>query len=263
MNQDQVKRTLASIRKTSVDFTVILSGKASKKVNGLYKPQTREIILHNKNFSGDNELLYTAIHEYAHHLQFTGEAPPRSARTHTTAFWDLFHTLLAEAEDKELYENPFEGIPEFRTLTREIKEKFISVSGSLMKDLGGLLIRAHELCEKHGTSYTDYVDRVLGIPRASAQTIVKARTMNLDPRVGFENMRSLTGIRDEGRRAAAQEALIAGKSPDMVKAGFSERKKPAGARAALEEERGRLERTLERLRSRLKEIEKKLADMEE
>ena len=82
MNQDQVKEKLLAIEDAPLEFSVIFSGKRSKKVNGLYKPDTREILIHNKNFQGgsggekaqgatataDNLLIYTAIHEYAHHL---------------------------------------------------------------------------------------------------------------------------------------------------------------------------------------------------
>jgi hypothetical protein len=262
MNQDQVKETLLSIREAAQDFTVILSGKKSGRVNGLYKPESREIILHNKNFSNDNELMYTAIHEYAHHIQFSGAGAPTSARTHTTAFWNLFHGLLFEAEEAGAYKNPFEGIAEFRALTAEIKDRFITVNGSLMKELGGLLMKAHELCEKHGTSFTDYLDRVLALPRAGAHAIMKAKSYDLDPRVGFENMRTLAGIRDDGQRAAAQKSLVSGKSPDMVKAGLTAGKKPPDARAALEAERVRLQNTIKRLRSRLSEVEKRLDQME-
>jgi hypothetical protein len=263
MNNDQIKKALLSVRKTPVDFTVILSGKKSRKVNGLYKPETREIILHNKNFSNDTELMYTAIHEYAHHIQFTSPGAPVSVRTHTNAFWNLFHSLLFDAEAGGAYRNPFEDIAEFRTLTREIKEKFIAVSGTLMKDLGALLVRAHELCEAHGTSFSDYIDRVLGLPRVSARAIMKSHTYDLDPRIGFENMRTLAGIRDEGERAAAQRALISGKSPDMAKAGMSAARKPASERAALVEERQRIEKTIQRLRRRLKDIEEKLSGLPE
>jgi hypothetical protein len=261
MNQDQIKLALSSIRTTAVDFTVILTGKKSNKVNGLYKPESREILLHNRNFTTDNELMYTAIHEYAHHIQFTTSATPISVRAHTTAFWSLFHSLLFDAERKGVYVNPFEGIEEFKALTREIKEKFIAVSGALMKDLGKLLIRAHELCDRHGTSFSDYIDRILGLPRVSAQAIMKADTYNLNPRVGFENMRSLAGIRDDGMRNAAQEALLAGKSPDMVKMSYGGKKKPAGAREVLVEERKRIERTIDRLKAKLKEIDKRLDEL--
>ena len=260
MSNEQIKKTLLSLRKTGHDFSVILSGKKSRKVHGLYKPDSREIIIHNRNFKNDNELMYTAIHEYAHHIQFTSSATPVSARTHTTAFWNLLHTLLFEAESKGIYTNPFESIEEFQTLTRRIRDKFLSESGSLMKELGRLLLDAHALCEKHGTSFPDYLDRVLALPRTSAQVIMKAHTLDLDPAVGFENMRSLVSIRDEAVRGKAQQELRDGHSPDMVKARYIGAKPPRGRREALQEERARIEKSIERLKKRLKEIEKRIEE---
>ena len=260
VSNDQIKKILLSLRKTGHDFSVILSGKKSSKVHGLYKPDSREIIIHNKNFKNDNELMYTAIHEYAHHIQFTSSAAPVSARTHTTAFWNLLHTLLFEAEAKGIYTNPFEYIDEFRVLTRRIREKFLSESGSLMKELGKLLIEAHALCEKHGSSFPDYLDRVLALPRTSAQVIMKAHTFDLDPAIGFENMRSLVSIRDETVRDRAQKELRDGHSPDMVKAAHISPKAPRSRKEALQEERTRIEKSIERLKKRLKEIEKRIAE---
>jgi hypothetical protein len=262
VSNDQIKNVLLSLRMSSHDFTVILSGKKSRKVHGLYKPDSREIIIHNKNFTNDNELMYTAIHEYAHHLQFTTSATPISVRTHTTAFWNLLHTLLFEAEEKGIYTNPFESIEEFRSLTRQIRSRFLEGSGTLMKELGKLLVEAHELCEKHGTSYSDYLDRVLALPRTSANVIVKAHTMDLDPRVGFENMRSLVSIRDDRSRGRAQEELRAGHTPDMVKAKYVGTPSPKNARDALQVERERIEKSIERMKKRLKEIEKRIAELE-
>jgi len=258
MNNDQIKATLQALQSTEQDFTVILSGKKSRKVHGLYKPDSREIIIHNRNFTNDNELMYTAIHEYAHHIQFTTSATPISVRTHTTSFWNLFHTLLFEAEEKGIYRNPFEDIEELRELTRRIREKFLAAGGSMMKELGKLLIQANGICAKHGTSFSDYLDRVLSLPRTSAQLIMKAHTLDMDPRVGFENMRSLAAIRDDGERGRAQAELLAGHSPDMVKAKYMERPAPGDPRQALLKERERLERMIERLRKRLKEIEKRI-----
>jgi hypothetical protein len=258
MNNEQIKTTLKNLRPTDHDFTVILSGKRSRKVHGLYKWESREIIIHNRNFTNDNELLYTAIHEYAHHIQFTTSATTPSVRTHTTAFWSLFHTLLFEAEKKGIYINPFERIEELRELTRSIREKFLATSGSMMKELGQLLIQAHGICEKHGTSFTDYLDRVLSLPRTSAQLIMKSHTLNINPRVGFENMRSLAAIRDDGERERAQAELLDGHTPDMVKAKYSVRVVAGDPLRALQQERERLERTIERLRKRLREIEKRI-----
>jgi hypothetical protein len=262
MNNDQIKSALLSLRRTAHDFTVILSGKSSRKVHGLYKPDSREIILHNRNFRNDTELMYTAIHEYAHHLQFTTSPTPVSVRTHTTAFYNLLHTLLFEAEAKGIYANPFDRIGEFQELTREIRRRFLEGGGTLMKEFGRLLVRAHELCETHGASYSDYLDRVLGLPRTSAAAIVKAHTLDLDPRVGFENMRSLASIRDEAARTRAQEELRAGHSPDMVKARYGPSAAPRkDARAVLEAERERLQRSIERMRKRLKEVERRLTEL--
>jgi hypothetical protein len=263
VSNDQIKKVLLSLRKTEHDFTVILSGKKSRKVHGLYKPDSREIIIHNKNFKNDNEMMYTAIHEYAHHIQFTTSLKPISARTHTTAFWNLLHTLLFEAEQKGIYTNPFDSIDEFRELTRRIKEKCLAGSGTLMKELGGLLVEAHGLCEKHGTSYSDYLDRVLALPRTSASVIVRAHTMDLDPEVGFENMRSLTAIRDDRSRGKAQEELKAGHSPDMVKAKYGAARPPKDPREALQAERERLEKGIDRMKKQLKEIEKRLVELGE
>jgi hypothetical protein len=262
VSNDQIRKMLLSLRTTGHDFAVILSGKKSSKVHGLYKPETREIIIHNKNFKNDNEMMYTAIHEYAHHIQFTTSARPVSVRTHTTAFWNLLHTLLFEAEEKGIYKNPFEAIDDFRTLTRQIKEKFLTASGTAMKELGKLLILAQRLCEKHGTSFSDYLDRVLTLPRTSASVIMKAHTLDLDPAVGFENMRTLAAIRDEHARDAAQQELRAGHSPDMVKASYGLARTPKDPREALQAERERLEKGIERMKKQLKEIEKRLRELE-
>ena len=46
MNQTQVKELLLQLKEDVEEFSVIFSGKKSKKVDGLYKPDSREIIIH-------------------------------------------------------------------------------------------------------------------------------------------------------------------------------------------------------------------------
>ena len=98
MDRDTVKEKLLKIEDAPLEFSLIYSGKKSRKVNGLYKPDTREIIIHNRNFeqgaTGDNLLLYTAIHEYAHHLHACSQGGKLSARAHNSEFWAIFHALL-------------------------------------------------------------------------------------------------------------------------------------------------------------------------
>ncbi len=260
MNQDQVKERLLRIRETDEYFTVIFSGKSSKKVDGLYKPGTREIILHSKNFTNDNELMYTAVHEYAHHLQFTSSPLPISIRTHTVQFWSLFHNLLNEAERIGLQENPFENNQEFIELTGKIKEKFLAVNGELMKELGRLLMKAQTLCEKYRTSFTDYLDRVLIMPRSSAATIIKTQAMDLDPRIGFENMRALTRIRDNEVRKQAETAFLDGESPDMVTQKYIMSPFDPDPLERLIREKDRIEKQIGRLQEKVAEIKRRLEE---
>jgi hypothetical protein len=262
VNNEQIKQKLLQIRDTDEYFEVVLSGKKSKKVNGLYKPETRELVLHSQNFHNDDELMYTAIHEYAHHLHFTSSPVPVSARSHTGEFWSLFHGLLYDAERLGLYSNPFEAVEDFDELTRRIREKVLLVNGELMKELGELLIRAQKLCEKHHTSFTDYLDRVLRIPRTSANTIIKTKILDIDPRLGFENMKTLTRISDPYTRKQAENALLEEMSPDMVRREYLRPVKPrhSDPLKQLIAEKNRLERQIQRLRHKLEEISEKLSE---
>ncbi|MDR2020436.1 MAG: hypothetical protein LBQ14_06705 [Treponema sp.] len=260
MNQDQVKKLLLSVEEAPMEFTVIFSGKKSRKVNGLYKPDTREIILHNRNFTDDNLLLYTAIHEYAHHLHACSRGGSLSVRAHTAEFWAIFHGLLEKAEAGNIYKNVFDSSAELKKLTETIREKYLRQNGNLVKELGKALLRAEELCQAAGGRFEDYIDRILRIPRTAARMMVKMYQYDLDPAAGSDNMRFLAGIRDDEDRSAAENALLAGKSPDSVKI---QARKPAEEepRLRLEKERLRLERTIASLSRRLGEVERELEDM--
>ena len=273
MNQEQVKEKLLSIEDAPLDFTVIFSGKKSRKVNGLYKPDSREIILHNRNFTddssgeraaGNNLLIYTAIHEYAHHLHACARGGQLSPRAHTAEFWAILHGLLEKAEAKGIYEDVFSGSKELETLTDTIRKKYLRENGNLVKELGQLLLKAHDLCSAIGGRYEDYIDRVLRIPRQAASLAVRMHQYKLNPETGADNMRFLAGISNEEKRMAAENALLSGKSPDTVKIAL--RQKPqdeeegtaGGLRLSLEKEKLRLERTIASLTKRLEEVEREL-----
>ena len=103
MDNETIKQKLLEIQPTELDFQVILTGKESTRVNGLYNPETREILLHNKNFKEDNQLIYTAIHEYTHHLvneeklAESGGKIMAGGKAHNAAFWAKLHALLPQA----------------------------------------------------------------------------------------------------------------------------------------------------------------------
>jgi hypothetical protein len=263
MNQDQVKAALLSIEDAPLEFSLLFSGKKSKKVNGLYMPETREIIIHNRNFdtegggTDENLLIYTAIHEYAHHLHACSRGGKLSVRVHTSEFWALFHGLLEKAEEKKIYRNVFSGSAELSELTETIRQKYLKENGGLVKELGGLLLKAHELCAAAGGRWEDYIDRVLCIPRQAANLAVKMHHYNLNPETGPDNMRFLAGIKNAETRLAAETAILKGKSPDTVKTAI--RKKPEeDPRERLAKEKIRLERTIASLTRRLEAVEHEL-----
>ncbi|HOX33573.1 MAG TPA: hypothetical protein PLB91_14680 [Spirochaetales bacterium] len=263
MNQDRVKEILLRVAEPQTEFSVIFSGKESSLVNGLYKPATREIVIHNRNFDSDDQLVYTALHEYAHHLHGERKGGLSQGRAHTNEFWGIFHELLVEAEAKGLYRNVFDVEPEFVELTRKIKGSCIAENGRVMLEFGKLMVEAQALCAKFKARFEDYVDRALGVPRATASTAARAVSYGVDPEVGWDGMRMAAGIRDPGERAQALEALRGGASPAAVKARFASSRPPEDAAERLASEKARLERTIQNLEERLAEVERRLAEMGE
>jgi hypothetical protein len=262
LNRDTVKEKLLAIEEPPLEFVLVFSGKKSSRVNGLYKPETREIIIHNRNFkndsTGQNLLLYTAIHEYAHHLHACSRGGTLSPRAHNSEFWAIFHALLETAEKKKIYNDVFSVSPELLKLTEIIRNKYLRNNGELVKEMGKHLIKAHELCAGIGVRFEDYVDRMLRIPRTAANTAIKMFQYDIAPEVGADNMRFLAGIRNDDNRKAAETALKKGKSPDTVKIQVRGKAESEDPVLRLEKEKLRLERTIASLIKRLDEVKREL-----
>ncbi|MCX7023966.1 MAG: hypothetical protein NT080_05025 [Spirochaetes bacterium] len=257
MNQDQVKAMLLGLKDATTEFSVVFSGKKSSLVNGLYKPATREIILHNRNFEDDGQLVYTAIHEYAHHVHSERTKFVTTARSHTNEFWTIFHELIEKAEADGIYRNRFDE-PEFAELTRRIKSACLAEDGRIMLEFGRLVADAERLCREKKVRFEDYIDRALGVPRMTAYTAMKAASYGLETGYGWDAMKLLAGVRDPGRRSVATEAFRAGKPPETIKSLIRSERPSEDPIERLAKERDRIERTIEHLQARLKEIEREL-----
>lgn len=265
MNQQQIKEHLLELEDVP-DFTVILSGKKSGKVDGLYKPLSKEIIIHNRNMKGDNDTMYTAIHEFAHHVHCTKSGIPVSGRCHTREFWAILHRLLEKAEKKGIYRNVFRQEKEFAELTENIRENYILPNGKLMKELGSLLAKARKMCLERHLSFDDYADRELGIHRTAASTLINISRLDIAPEIGYDNMKTVASIREPEKRAEAEKSFINQASPDMVKASlagaFSGEKEAFDPVKKLEAEKSRIIRTINTLEKKLAEIDSRLKDFE-
>ena len=270
MTNDRIKEILLDIYETELDFTVTQTGKESKRVNGFYKPDTHEIFLHNLNFKSENQLIYTAVHEYTHHvvteqkLKFDPSYSCNS-KVHTQEFWAKFGELLGIAEQKGYYSLGWESNPELKALTEDIKENYLAKNGQLMLDFGKKLSRAWELCKEADIRYEDYIDRVLCLPRNAAKDIRKVGAVEVNPAIGFENMKVVASVKKKDDRAdLEQEFLQGGKSPSTVRELMkqkSSQSKSEDAKTKLERERSRLEKTIAQLTQRLEYVEESLANM--
>ena len=260
MNQDQVKEKLQKIHKCPVDYTLIFSGKKSK-VNGLYRPQTMEIIIHNKNFldykgnQNDNLLLYTAIHELAHHVMHT-EKGAKGSRAHSQEFWATFHGLLDDAEEKKVYKAEIDAdtkklIEDARSISKQIAE--------LQRELGRVILAIEESCQKNGIRAEDMIERKAQIGRQSMGTAIAAYNMG-DEDVGADIQAEAARQRNEDKRNAIIEAGREGKSVAQAKK-CNAPTKPVDRKdetVSLVKEKRRLEKTIESLSHRLEEVVEQL-----
>ena len=259
MTPDEVKAALLSVRETKVDFTLVFSGKQSHRVNGLYKPQSREIVLHNRNFKTDNDLFFTALHEYAHHIHVTEEGGPSSARgAHAMKFWAIFHGLLSIAEAAGLYVNPARS-GELAEATKKV-ESLIAESGRIMREIGKSLLEAAILCESQGARFDDYVMRTLKQTMPWARACMAAAGGAIPDDLGAENIKTIAAIKNEDAREAAIAALEGDLSPQQVRAARVGGAEPEDIAERLEKERDRITRTIERLAAKQAEIERRIEE---
>ena len=259
MNQDQLAaklRTLADVP----PFTLVFSGKKSKKVDGLYKPATQEILIHNKNMTGDSDLIYTAIHEFAHHVVSCQNGNiTLSSRCHTAQFWATFHQLLKKAEETGIYNNPFKSDQTFIQLTKRIKENFLKKNGAIMKDFAKVLNEARDMCIERHLSFEDYVDRELGIEKTTANTLLRIEKYDVTPTIGYDNMKTVAAMKDDHKREAAVQAFMEGESSASVKTSIVrpvakvEKVSPVDH---LEAEKLKIEKAIESLQKKLQIVDK-------
>jgi hypothetical protein len=264
MNQDAVKEMLLNIERSELEFSVTFTGKESKKVNGLYKPDTYEILLHNKNFKTDNQLIYTAIHEYTHHLLneaklADGIGARKYSKVHTSEFWARFHGLLDVAAEKGYYTLDIAVSPELAKLTDTMQKDYLEKNGALMREFGELLARAHELCNEAQIRFEDYIDRVLKLPRTAASALTKIAELKINPALGYENMKLVASFPTDEKRQAAEQQFLSGKSPEQIRAAMKKPDTQPDLKTRLEHEKSRLEKTIQTLTHRLETVEENLA----
>lgn len=270
MTNERIKEILLDICTTDIDFSVIQTGKESKRVNGFYKPDTHEIYLHNLNFKSENMLIYTAVHEYTHHVvtvekQENDPSYGKMCKVHTQEFWARFGVLIKIAEEKGYYKIGWEENAELKSLTEDIKTNYLAKNGELMQEFGKKLARAMELCKETEIRYEDYIDRVLCLPRGSEKDIRKVGAVQVNPAIGFDNMKVVASVKKKDERSEVEQQFVeGGQSPASVREMMKQKSalsRNADPKSKLEKEKSRLEKTIAQLTQRLEYVEESLANL--
>lgn len=257
MNNEQIKQLLLSIEDCQYDFSVTMTGKSSPKVNGLYKPESHEIFLHNKNFKNDNALIYTAIHEYTHHL-LTAEAEKSGIRTtsrtkvHDTKFWAKMDGLVEKAVEKGVYKRirseKLSGlIEEAKQIDHEI--------ASLKKKLGTILQKIHQVSDEEGTRFEDVLAHDIRMQKSTAEKCFNASLVDQD-NIGqdVQEVLSKTVKKSGAVKEAAKNAVSENKTVEQLKMEIqlqSDKSRESSPKQKLEKEKNRLEKTISALQQRL------------
>lgn len=257
MTNEEIKNKLTKLYDCKEDFTVTMSGKASSRVNGLYKPLTHEIILHNKNFKNDNQLMYTAVHEFTHHV-LTTEKGVKTTKAHSGVFWVTFYDFLDKAIKEGFYtRNRNSKTQELITQAKDIQKALVE----LQKQLGTVLNKLHEVCEEEGERIEDVIESDLQMSRNKAKELQRMAVS--DSEFSDEMTKTISSAKDV---MLAKKAAEDGKTVEQVKA-IAKKTKPVDddleSPEQLRREKKRLETTIERLNDRLVQVEETLASMSE
>ena len=210
--------------------------------------------------TGESDLIYTAIHEFAHHVVSCQSGNiTLSNRCHTAQFWATFHQLLKRAEETGIYNNPFKSDQTFIQLTRRIKENFLKKNGAIMKDFAKVLNEARDMCIERHLSFEDYVDRELGMEKTTANTLLRIEKYDVTPTIGYDNMKTVAAMKDDHKREAAVQAFMEGESSASVKTSIVrpvakvEKVSPVDH---LEAEKLKIEKAIESLQKKLQIVDK-------
>lgn len=169
LSESELKALLLAVRE-SEDFSLYYTGKKSRRVDAKYYFEKKEIMVNELNFDNNAELIYSSLHEYAHHIQntesFIKDTP------HDLEFWKIFHKLLYTAEEKELYSNcchsefrePFKRLIAANEEFNKANLKFFEAIDEFRNILG----------KENFNQFIDCSERLIKIPRGEVKKIIAA-----------------------------------------------------------------------------------------
>lgn len=245
-----VKENLLKLRAVKEDFSVTFSGAKSKKY-GSYRISDKKITLYTVNHANDAMLIYTAIHELAHHILVTEMGRGESGRwAHGRLFWGVFYDLADKAEELGIYVPEIDG--ELGGLIEEAKGISAEIA-RLQRELGGVMMRLQSACEAKGVDFEYAAERRAGISTRSVKAAYAAYSLG-ERGLGADQQAAAIAERSAEKRAALLGVLKKGKTVAQGKLAVCpvDTEGDEGARLAMEKRR--IERTIAVLKRRLEII---------
>lgn len=254
MTNEEIKKKLEMLQRSDEDFTVVQTGKANAKVNGVYKVEEREIVLNNKNFSNDNALMFTAIHEYAHHVLRDEKGG------HTQRFWAVFYDMVDAAVEKGIYSR--ERSEQVNRLTEEIKKMQAEIS-AMQKKMGEKIRELYDAAGQGGERFEDIIEHDCQMTLSKSKTMLN---MAAGPDGYTDEMaKAVAKVNNYGKQQDALEAVAAGKTVYQVKetgkSGGKQDKQEEHKYEKLVKEKKRIEKIIGELEQRLSVIEELIDSM--
>ena len=151
----KIKEILISIKNSNDDFEVYIRHGAGFRVAGTYIYEKKRILLYLYHLKSNNDLIRTAIHEYAHHFV------PYQVH-HNTAFWECYFDLLEKAKKKGLDLCNIENSEKLLKITSIIKKyNLINNRKIFKKDLKWIFYVIIELCKEIDIDFQYYTVKYL------------------------------------------------------------------------------------------------------
>lgn len=219
MTPDIVREKLARIypEEGGPKFAVIFSGKKNARINGTYHPAAQDITIHDKNFASDKDgeyhavaLLYTAVHELAHHVMYTKYGS--KGRGHPSLFWATFHDLLKSAEKQKIVPREY-----LDPSILEDVEKIQATLGAIVdkeKDLGRALSQLHIICAEQHIRFEDIIDRKFRMSRNTARKYQQMALADVEP---ISPDTAVLAVSSGAQGATVESQLAKGETLDQAK----------------------------------------------
>ena len=233
INQDITKKILLKLQETDTDFYITFSGKRSSKVNGLYLSTSHEIIIHNKNFKNNNQLIYTAIHEYSHHIMWCKYHELGKVPGHTNEFWSIMYNLIDKAEAHGLYKKYPSDLAkeEMQTLVGKTKKIHEQIA-SLYRELGKTIQDIRKKTEEYDVRLEDIITRECQINVRTARMAERASVYSIAEPLSQDIQQLITSQKDSIKIHSIIEGAKQGKTIYQVKEHLkTETQKPTNNRS--------------------------------